>query len=180
MSTTASENESPTFIDFFTANENTGNIDMLVYEKTLEGKINNYENIKTTTDFSDLLKNKYNWIFKAEFDPNTNLEEVSVNTFMGEHIDFEENPEEMRPIPEKFYINWGNEQQYSNTQFYFEPFEILNAFRTLQKNETVGEIIINFKLLEGEKPICQLIKGKKSITLNNVYPEGPVAFVKRN
>ena len=151
---------------------------MLVYEKTLDGKINNYETIKTTTDFSDLLKNKYNWVFKADIDSNTNLDDVSVNTFLGEHIDFDENPEEFRSIPKEFSIKWGNDKQHCGTQFYFDPFEILNAFRTLQDIGTAGEIIINFKLLEGKEPECQLIKGNKNITLRNLYPEEPIIYAK--
>lgn len=178
MSTTASEIESATFIDFFTAKETTGNIDMLVYEKTLDGKINNYENIKTITDFSDLLKNQYNWVFKAEIDPNTNLEEVSVTTFLGEHIDIDENPEQLRPIPSNFSIDWGNDKQHSGTQFYFDPFKILNTFRSLQNNKTSGEIVINFKLIEGKKPECQIIKGKKNITLHNLYPKEPIIYAR--
>ena len=178
MSTTASENKSATFIDFFKSTETNGSIDMLVYEKTLDGKINNYETIKTTTDFSDLLKNKYNWVFKADIDSNTNLEEVSVNTFRGEHIDFDKNPEEFRPIPKEFYIKWGNDKQHCGIQFYFDPFEILNAFRTMQDNEIVGEIVVNFKLLEGKKPECQMIKGNKIITLRNLYPEAPIIYTK--
>lgn len=164
------ENENPRIIKTFTAKETVGNIEMLVFKKSLEGKYNDYDNIGNITDFSDLLQNKYKWVFKAETDSNDQLKEVSAYSYSEQSINLLEKTKNFLPIPRRFYINWGNKQEY-DIQYSFNPIEILNAFRTLNDIESYEPIIINFKLFEDKNPQCEIRKGGKSIILNDLYPE---------
>ncbi len=142
---------------------------MLVYKKSLERKYNDYVGIENITDFSDLLENRYKWIFKAEIASDNYFKEVSINSFSNQSINLLENTEDLLPIPRRFYISCQN-KEISSSQFYFYPAEILTAFRTLNLIESKDPIIINFKLSENKKPICEISKGGKTIILNNLYP----------
>lgn len=177
ISTTEYEDQIPKVIETFTAKESFGNLEMLVYEKSLEGKYNNYDNIENITDFSDLLQNQYKWIFKAETDSNNYLKEVSAHTYSEENINFLEKTKDFLPIPREYYIKWGNQQEYG-VQYYFSPIEILNAFRTLDTIETPDPIIIKFKLFNEKNPQCEISKGGKNIILNDVYPGKPIKYAR--
>ncbi|ENA1795589.1 hypothetical protein ABF176_002436 [Flavobacterium psychrophilum] len=170
ISTAENENQKPKIIETLTAKETVGNLEMLVYNKSFGEKYNDYDNIQSITDFSDLLKNQYKWVFKAETESNDQLKEVSAYSFSEESINFLEKTKDFLPIPRRFYIKWGNQQEYG-VQYYFNPIEILNAFRTLQNIETPEPIIINFKLFEEKNPQCKISKGEKSIILNDLLPE---------
>ena len=168
--TEENQNQSHRIIEIFTAKETVGNIEMLVFKKSLGGKYNDYDNIGNITDFSDLLQNQYKWVFKAETDSNDQLKEVSAYSYSEQSINFLEKTKDFLPIPRRFYIKWGNKQEYG-IQYYFNPIEILNAFRTLHNIESSEPIIINFKLFEDKNPQCEISKGGKSIILYDLYPE---------
>jgi hypothetical protein len=165
------ENQKPKVIETFTAKETVGNLEMLVYQRSLEGKYNDYDNIENITDFSDLLQNQYKWVFKAELEPNNNLKVVSAYSYSEENINFLGKTKDFLPIPRRFYIDWGNKQEYGiQYEYTFNPIEILNAFRTLNKIKTSEPIIINFKLFKEKNPQCEISKGETSIFLNDLYP----------
>ncbi len=164
------ENQNPILvIETFTAKETAGDLDMLVYKKSLERKYNDYVGIENITDFSDLLENRYKWIFKAEIASDNYFKEVSINTFSNQSINLLENTEDLLPIPRRFYLNCQN-KEINQSEFSFCPAEILTAFRTLNLIKSSDPIIIDFKLSEDKKLQYNISKGGKNIVLNDLYP----------
>ncbi|RZL37217.1 MAG: hypothetical protein EOO96_05475 [Pedobacter sp.] len=175
--TTKNENQKSISVETFTAKETVGDIEMLIYEDRLGEKYKPYDNIESIIDFSDLLQNQYKWIFKAEIDPANVLKEVSALFYSQENVNFLANTRDSLPIPSRFDIKWGNQQEYG-TQYYFNPIKILNAFRQLQKIESLEPIIISFRLFNEKVPQCEISRGGKIIKLNNLYPEKPIKYAR--
>lgn len=177
ISTDEYENKSLKVVETLSAKETTGNLEMLVYRESLGEKYNDYNNIEITIDFSDLLKNKYKWLFKAQVDSASSLIEVSAYSYSEENINLLENVQDFRPIPRRFNIKWGNRKKFG-VQYTFNPIEILNAFRTLHNIETSEPIFFNFKLFNDKYPHCEISKGRKSIILKDLYPEKPIKYAR--
>lgn len=177
ISTKEHIDQSPKVLETFRAKETTGNLEMLVYRESLGEKYNDYNNIENIIDFSDLLKNQYKWLFKAETDSNNYLKEASAYSYSEENINFLEKTKDFLPIPRSFHIKWGNQQEFG-VQYTFNTMEILNAFRTLHNIETSEPIFINFKLFKEKNPYCEISKGRKSIILKDLYPEKPIKYAR--
>lgn len=165
-------------IGTFQAQEIEGTLDVLIFEKGYDKLYNNFEGINTLTEFSDLLQNKYHWVFNANLEGADAILEVTANSFAEDQI-YNSKEEEIvakRSIPKYFYIKWGNEESYG-IQYYFNPKEILNAFQKLDKIEGKEPIKITFKLFKNKYPECELSKKGEIISLKNTIKELPNSYV---
>ncbi|MDR6969571.1 hypothetical protein J2X31_003604 [Flavobacterium arsenatis] len=171
------ENKKSKIIETYTANEIAGNLDMLVYMESLNGKNNEFEGIENINDFSELLQNQYKWLLKVEMDDDCVLKDVSGIFYSQESIEMLENNNitPCNSTPRLLYIKWGNQQEYG-IQYYFNANEILNAFRVLNKMNSSEPIIMTFKLYKEHYPQCEVSKIGKTIRLNNLYPEKPIEY----
>ena len=165
-------------IETFQAQEIEGTLDVLIFEKGYDDIYNNFVGINTLTEFSDLLKNQYDWVFKANLEDGDSIVEVTANSFAEDQIyDFkEEEVVEKRSMPKIFYIKWGNQESYG-IQYYFNPKEILNAFQKLEKIEGAEPITITFKLFKNKFTECELSKKGEIISIKNTIPEMPTNYV---
>ncbi|HCC93852.1 MAG TPA: hypothetical protein DEQ26_05915 [Flavobacteriaceae bacterium] len=170
------KNKKTETIEKFLANEFDGNINMLVYRESLGQKFIYLDDINNVIDFSDLLQNKYNWILKTEIEDNERLEDVSAKSFAQETINLsQKNNNTLQLIPRDFHIKWGIKQKYG-IKYYFNPLEILNAFRILSKTNNNEPIVLTFILTKEKYPVCKINKKDKTILLKNIYPELPIKY----
>lgn len=161
-------------VDIFTSKETTGDLDMLVYEKSLGEKYNRYKSIENITDYSDLLQNQFKWSVKIDKEEQVVLTSVYAYSFGGDRIEIPEDNDipTIRNIPEIFYIYWKDKKEYS-IRYYLRPIEVLNAFRKLNETETSGFITLRFKITKKAYPQCEISKNGITIPLKNLYPEKP-------
>lgn len=154
----------------FSAEKTTASLDELVYETSLGKKYNRFESITTIKDYADLLHNQYLWGFATVLENGSILENAYTNSYdLESSYDFEDLQNfKKRNIPQTFYLEWSDSKKHSE-QFTFDPNEILQAFRTLDKSETDDPIIISFKLSEDQKPECQISKGSEMMSLTDLY-----------
>lgn len=155
----------------FQAEKATGKLDELVYETSLGKKYNRFESIKSINDYSDLLQSQYFWGFVTILQDKTIMGNAySYSYDLESEYDFEDLKKvKKRNIPQTFYLEWRDAKKHS-TQFTFDPNEILQAFRTLNKTEGNDPIIITFRLLKDQEPECVISKGSKIISLTDLYP----------
>ncbi|BFM45335.1 hypothetical protein CFS9_39760 [Flavobacterium sp. CFS9] len=170
------ENAEAQLVETFKAKETTGNLDMLVYEKSLGGKYNNYESIESISDFSDLLQNQYKWFLKIEMEEKEVLTSVYAYSFKDEKIEIstDNDTATFRNIPRTFYIYWKdkNKKEY-NIQYELCPIEILSAFRELNKRDVLEATTLTFKLHKNAYSQCKISKKAIVIPLKDLYPEKP-------
>ncbi|MBS7256307.1 hypothetical protein [Flavobacterium branchiicola] len=168
------ENSVSHFVQEFTAKKNTGDLDMLVYEKSLGQKYNRYESIENITDYSDLLQNQYKWAVKIEKDEKDVLKSVYAFSFKEDRIEILEDNDTIvaRNIPKTFYISGKNKKEYY-IQYNFSPIEILSAFRKLKKIDSSDSITFTFKVHRNEYIKCEISKNGIVIPLKDLYPEKP-------
>jgi hypothetical protein len=170
------ENGQSELIEAFTAKETTGDLDMLVYEKSLGEKYNRYESIENITDYSDLLQNQYKWTVKIEKEEQDVVTSVYAYSFKEERVEIlEENDTVVvRNIPKVFYIYWKNKNKKEyNIQYELRPIEILNAFRKLNETDVSDAIILTLKVHKNAYPQCEISKNGVVIPLKDLYPEKP-------
>ncbi|WP_017496443.1 hypothetical protein [Flavobacterium sp. WG21] len=170
------ENAETQLVATFKAKETTGNLNMLVYEKSLGGKYNGYEGIENITDFSDLLQNQYKWFLKIEMDEQDVLTSVYAYSFIDEKIEIatDNDTAVARNIPRTFYIYWKNKNKKEyNIQYALSPIEILNAFRKLNKTDALEATTLTFKLSKNAYSKCEISKNGIVIPLRDLYPQKP-------
>ena len=162
----------------YRAKETTGNLDQLIYKESLGEKYNDYEGIENINDFSDLLQNKYRWIFKVDLEAGDQLLNAYAYSFAERNIfDLKEKSlNEFENIPKTFYVRFGNGNQYG-IDYYFHPNEILNAFRKFDKIKGTETITFTFKLFKNKPAECELSKNGKIISLKDLHPENPTKYV---
>lgn len=162
--------KSPKIIKTFTAKETTGNLEMLLYKKSLGSEYNNYKDIENITDFSDLLQHQQKWFVQIQKEEKDHLTSIYAYSFAEDKIEISENYDfaKTRGIPRQFYIDWENDEKHSAT-FYFNPNEILKAYRKLNEIEPSRQIKFTFKL-NNEYIQCEISNQKTSIPLKNLYP----------
>ncbi len=165
-------------IQNFQAEKTEGNVDLLVYRKSLGEKYNEFPTITTVSEFSELLKNKYLWAVNVEAENGGNITEISANSFDGKIIEIDDevfNKAEVRNIPKSFLIKWRNKQQYSS-EFNFDAQEILTAFKELDGIKKSEPVLFTFKIFKNSYPQCEISKGGKIISLKNLYPDVPIKY----
>lgn len=170
------ENAESQLIETFTAKETTGDLDMLVYEKSLGEKYNRYESIENITDYSDLLQNQYKWTVKIEKEEQDVVTSFYAYSFKEEMVEIlEENDTAVvRNIPKVFYIYWKNKNKREyNIQYELRPIEILNAFRKLNETDASDAIILTLKVHKNAYPQCEISKSGIVIPLKDLYPAKP-------
>ena len=162
----------------YRAKETTGNLDQLIYKESLGEKYNDYEGIENINDFSDLLQNQYQWIFKVDLEAGDQLLNAYAYSFAEQNIfDLKEKSlNEFENIPKTFYVRFGNGNQYG-IDYYFHPNEILNAFRKLDKIDGPEPITLTFKLFKNKPAECKLSKNGQIIYLKDLYPDNPTKYV---
>ena len=162
----------------YRAKETTGNLDQLIYKESLGEKYNDYEGIENINDFSDLLQNKYRWIFKVDLEAGDQLFNAYAYSFAERNIfDLKEKSlNKYENIPKTFYVRFGNGNQYG-IDYYFHPNEILNAFRKLDKIDGPEPITLTFKLFKNKPAECELSKNGQIIYLKDLYPDNPTKYV---
>ena len=162
----------------YQAKETTGNLDQLIYKESLGEKYNDYKGIENINDFSDLLQNQYRWIFKVDLEAGDQLINAYAYSFAEKNIfDLKEKSlNEFENIPKTFYARFGNLHQYG-IDYYFDPNEILNAFRKLDKIDGPEPIKLSFKLFKNKPAECELSKNGQIISLKDLYPENPTKYV---
>ena len=177
MSQVENENKESEFVASFIAKKVEGELDMLVYKKSLSGKYNDYEGISNVIDFSDLLQNQYNWSVKLVMKEQNELIEIYANSFADNIIEISKNNDiaRVRNIPRTINIKWGNQQEYG-IHYSFDPNEILNAFRKLNETKSSEPIIFILKLNEGKLTQCEISKGEIAVPLKDLYPELPIKY----
>lgn len=170
------ENAETQLVATFKAKETTGNLDMLVYEKSLGGKYNGYESIENITDFSDLLQNQYKWFLKIEMEEHDMLTRVYAYSFKDEKIEIaaDNDTAVARNIPSTFYIYWKNKNKKEyNIQYALSPIQVLNAFRKLNNTDASEVITLRFKVYKNDYSQCEISKNGNVIPLKDLYPEKP-------
>ncbi|WP_264550610.1 hypothetical protein [Flavobacterium sp. N2038] len=170
------ENAQPQLLETFTAKETTGDLDMLVYEKSLGGKYNRYESIESITDYSDLLQNQYKWSLKIEKEEQDVLISVYVYSFKNDKIEIlkDDGIAAVRNIPETFYIYWKNKNKNKyDIQYELSPIEVLSAFRKLNATNVSDSITLTLKLHKKAYAKCEISKNGIVIPLKDLYPEKP-------
>lgn len=162
----------------YQAKETLGNLDQLIYKKSLGEKYNDYEGIENISDFSDLLQNKYQWVLETDLEARDYLKNANAYSFTEQKVyDLEEESlNEYRNIPKTFYVRFGNVNKYG-IDFYFNANEILNAFRKLDKIKGTQPITITFKLFKNKPAECELSKNEHVISLKNSFPDNPIKYV---
>lgn len=162
----------------YRAKETTGNLDQLIYKESLGEKYNDYEGIENINDFSDLLQNKYRWIFKVDLEAGDQLLNAYAYSFAEQNIfDLKEKSlNKYENIPKTFYVRFGNGNQYG-IDYYFHPNEILNAFRKFDKIKGTETITFTFKLFKNKPAECELSKNGQVISLKNLVSENPIKYV---
>ena len=162
----------------YRAKETTGNLDQLIYKESLGEKYNDYEGIENINDFSDLLQNQYQWIFKVDLEAGDQLLNAYAYSFAERNIfDLKEKSlNKYENIPKTFYVRFGNGNQYG-IDYYFHPNEILNAFRKLDKIDGPEPITLTFKLFKNKPAECELSKNGQIIYLKDLYPDNPTKYV---
>ena len=172
------ENSERNQISVFRAKEVQGNLDLLVFRKSLGEMHNDYKDILNITDFSDLFQNQYQWICTIKIEKEGQLQRIFAYSFDDESIDDleEETKIVRRNIPKTLRIDWENTQKYG-VDYTFSPNEILSAFRKLDEIKSSEPIEISFQLFEKKAPECKLSKNGQTIILKNLYPNLPIAYV---
>ena len=162
----------------YRAKETTGNLDQLIYKESLGEKYNDYEGIENINDFSDLLQNKYRWIFKVDLEAGDQLLNAYAYSFAEQNIfDLKEKSlNAFENIPKTFYVRFGNVNQYG-IDYYFNANEILNAFRKLDKINGPEPVTLTFKLFKNKPAECELSKNGQIISLKDLNPENPTKYV---
>lgn len=162
----------------YQAKETTGNLDQLIYKKSLGENYNDYEGIENINDFSDLLQNKYQWVLDADLEAGDYLKNANAYSFSEQKVyDLEaEILNDYRNIPKTFYVRFGNVNKYG-IDFYFNANEILNAFRKLDKIKGTEPITVTFKLFKNKPAECELSKNGHIISLKNSFPDNPIKYV---
>jgi len=161
-------------VETFIAKETEGNLDMLVYEESLGQKYSRYKSIENITDYSDLLQNRYKWSAKVELEELDVLKSVYTYSFKEDRIEISEDADTaaIRSIPKIFYIYWKNKKDY-NIQYELSPIEVLNAFRSLNKTNSSGDINFTFKVYKNDYAKCEISKNDIVIPLKDLYPSKP-------
>lgn len=162
----------------YRAKETVGNLDQLIYKESLGEKYNDYEGIENINDFSDLLQNKYRWIFKVDLEAGDQILNAYAYSFAEQNIfDLKEKSlNEFENIPKTFYVRFGNVNQYG-FDYYFNSLEILNAFRKLDKINGPEPITLIFKLFKNKPAECELFKNGQIISLKDLVSENPINYV---
>lgn len=177
INTTEKDNLKSQIIEAYIAKETIGNLNQLIYLKSLEKTYNGYEGIENITDFSNLLQNQYKLLLKLEVENNDELKEIQIMTYANENMDLSEKISKFSGIPKNFYMKWGKRQEYG-IQYYFNANEILKAFQILNKLNPDQPINILFKLYNEKNPQCEISKNGKTIPLKDLYPELPTKYVR--
>ncbi|WP_313374206.1 hypothetical protein [Chishuiella sp.] len=174
------ENKEYEIIDSYNAKISSGELEMLTYEEYMNKKFNRYEGIENITDFSDLLQNKYKWLFKVKIDDDENLQSAYSYSYTYEHLNLFMNNDtlDFQKIPRYFSIDWANHQQEYSIHYNFNDIQILNAFRSLNKIDSNEPISMTFILFKDKYPQCDITRGNESISLENLYPEKPIRHSK--
>lgn len=161
----------PDLIETFKAKKTSGNVELLVYEKSLGEKYNRYKGIENIEDFSDLHGNRYFWSFKIEKEENDQLTSVYAYSFSGDRIEISEENDQptRRNIPRDFYMYWKNGKKY-DLHYYIDPAEILSATRKLTESGNSSPIIFTLKISKTENAQFEMAKDGIVIPLKNLYP----------
>lgn len=177
------EDSTRLIIDTFFAKETSGNLDKLIFEKNLDGeKRAKYTGIENITDFLDLFEKDFLVKAQAEIVEQGTLIELDAKDFSEGNVNFIEDDGSPEPqsIPNRFYMRWSTQQEHGiqeyGVEYYFNPYETLQAFRKLSIDNKSEPIIISFKLYQKKYPECTVSKGDKVIRLKNEIPENPMEY----
>ncbi|MCS3532946.1 hypothetical protein [Chryseobacterium sp. JUb7] len=172
-------NNKPVYLATFTAKETNGNLNKLIYKKSLENEYNNFKYIRNINDFAEVLKNKYYWTVSVQMeDKNDELKKISANAYDEKLIEISRESDKPRSyhIPKRISIDWGSKQEYG-IEYSFDADEILNAFRKLsQSGGFIEPMEIIFKLKKNEPAQCEISKDGIVIPLKDLYPDLPVKY----
>ena len=164
-----------TTVSSLQAKETTGNIDELVYKKSLGDKYNDYDGIAKVSDFSELISTKYRWRVQIEkVDPEDELTNLYTYTYAEFHIKDLENDRklQLRMIPKSLYIDWKNDKKYS-VVYNFNALEILKAFRKLSLINSPYPITIKFVIDKSNFTRCEISRGDTVVELQDLFPDKP-------
>ncbi|AZB25707.1 hypothetical protein [Chryseobacterium bernardetii] len=162
----------------FQAEEFPGTLKMLVYRTYAREEYNDFPSLKSISDYSDILTQKYTWMVKIETENTEKVSEISAYAFDGKSMRMDGDTFEsakLRYIPNRFSIDWGNTQKYGSN-YSFDGQEILNAFKDLNQIKSNEPVLITFKLVKNAFPKAEISKGGKTILLKDVYPDLPTKY----
>ncbi|CAA7194471.1 hypothetical protein [Chryseobacterium potabilaquae] len=167
----------PFIIKNFRALESTGDLEELVYRKSGGEKYNDFPGIKNVSDFSDILRKEYIWGVKVEAEEGDGLKKLEVAGYDENRIEIskEDHDAKLQNIPKRFYIDWGDKQEYG-IQYSFNAGEILNAFRKLDSINGSEPIQLTFKVYKNKYAECLLSKKGVIIPLKDLYPDDPIKY----
>lgn len=167
-------------VESFQAKEFSGTLKMLVYRTYSGEEYNDFPSLKTVSDYSDILTQKYTWKIKIETENAEKISEISAYAFDGKSMRKDGETFEdvrLRYIPNRFSIDWGNTQRYGSSYF-FDSQEVLEAFKDLNQIKSNEPMLITFNLFKNTFPKAQISKGGKTILLKDVYPDLPTKYAR--
>lgn len=172
------KNSGSKLIESFQAKEIPGALKMLVYRKHGGEEYNEFPSLKSISDYSDILIQRYRWMVRVETENAEKVSEISAYAFDGKSMRTDDETFEeakLRNLPGRFSVDWGNTQRYGSN-YSFDSQEILEACKDLNQVQDNEPVIITFKLFKNAFPKAEISKAGKTILLKDVYPDLPTKY----